>query len=206
MPSNDAAEKSAERARKTQQETQSRIAAGNKAIGSAFQSYTPGYYNSLKKKYTGVYMPQLSTQYDESKQNALFNAARAGIVDSSAAAKTNADLERTNGEQQQTILSGAENYANNARSQVNSQAAALRQENVASGGGFINGGSGPIAAPSLQALTPLANLFTNVAGVASNAANVAAFKNGANGVLTTPNQQQTPGVPAPAPARWNQGN
>jgi len=198
VPSNDSAEKAAQQAREDENNRQANLASGNQAINGAFSGYDNNYYGGLAKKYSNYYTPQLENQYSNATQNALFNAARAGIVDSSAAAKTNADLARSHGEQQQSIQSGAQSYANQARSQIGSQRSALQNQLMASGGNVDVGNLTQVQAPTLPTLTPLGDLFTNTAGVVSNQARVQALQNGANGVgvLSNQNQQGTLGVPA----------
>lgn len=201
VPSNSASEKAAKQARSDENDREKALKKGNNSINQAFAGYNDNYYTGLQKNYTDYYDPQLATQYGDATQNALFNAARAGIVNSSAAAKTNADLARSNGEQEQSILSGAESYANQARSQISQQRSALQNQLQASGGNLPTGALTQVAAPSLPALTPLGDLFTNIAGVASNQARVQAFQNGASGSLSTnTGQQGTSGTPSAS--RW----
>lgn len=180
---------------------QANLAAGQSAINNAFAGYGNKYFDGLKKNYTDFYNPQLETQFGNAKESALFNEARAGIVNSSAAAKTNADLEQQHGVQSQSILSGAESYANNARQQIAAEKAQLQGALVASGGNYVDTGAlANIAPPSLPALTPLSDLFSAVAGVASNDAKVRAYNSGAASIPSTP--QQTQPNYQPSASKW----
>lgn len=165
---------------------------GNNAINNAFGGYDDAYFGGLEKSYKDYYMPQLEDQYSNAKDQSLFNAARAGIINSSAAAKTNADLEKSRGTQEQAVISGAQNYANSARSQIGNQRSALQGQLQASGGNYVDtSGLSQISAPALNPLTPLGDLFSNVAGVASNDSLVRARQAGTNSILNPSGQKKS---------------
>lgn len=193
--------KAAAQTRADEQQRQANLSYGNNAINSAFSGYDDPYYDKLKSNYTDFYNPQLETKFSDAQQQALFNNARAGTINSSAAAKTNSDLQREKGTQEQSVLSGAESYANNARQQIASQKAQLQGALSASGGNYVDTGAlSNIAPPTLPTLSPLGDIFSAVAGVASNDAAVRARAAGAASVLSPIQQQQQ--FATPSASKW----
>lgn len=183
-PSNDAQKKAAEQSRKDEAARQDQLSRGMGNINSTFSQYNDGYYNNLANQYRSFYAPQLDKQYRDAKEQALFNAARAGTINSSAASKTNADVASRFGEQRQAIESGANNYANQARQQIEAQRAGLVSQLYSTGDSSVAAaGMNQIGAPALPALSPLASVFDGISGLAANDARIRAYDPNAPGIV-----------------------
>jgi len=175
----------AERARQEQLAKQSRLQQGMANIEAGFKPYDDNYFNGFNQKYLDYYNPQIDEQYGKAQQQILFGLSRAGLMDSSIRGTEMANLEKAYGTQRQGIVSGAQTYANNARSQIAQQRTALQNQLNATGGDAVTSasflgvnqpgsvGSLPIQAPQLQQFSALGDLFGNISQIAVNDTRVA---------------------------------
>lgn len=179
-------ERMAAEARQAQLQRQANIQRGLTNINNAFSDYNPDYFKKLQQDYTNLQTQQLDDQKNKADQQALFGLARQGLIGSSAADTAFGELAKAYGGKQQEILSNANNYANNARSQIEAQRSNLISQLNATGGDPVsasmftgNGNSsllGNLApqAPQLPTFSALGDAFTNVTGLLAEDSNRAA--------------------------------
>jgi hypothetical protein len=170
----------ADEARRISAEKQNRLREGMANIQSGFAPYDENYFNQFSQKYLDNYTPQLDDQYEQAKKQLAFGLSRSGISQSQAAGEEMAKLEKAYGLKRQDMISGAKNYANNARTQIENQRSQLLNQLSATGGeeataaAFLGKGNGnsvgslPIQAPQLGQFSALGDLFGNLSQVAVN--------------------------------------
>jgi hypothetical protein len=175
----------AERARQEQAAKESRLQQGMANIEAGFKPYDDNYFSGFNQKYLDYYNPQIEDQYSKAQEQLLFGLSRAGLTNSSARGTEMGSLEKNYGTQRQGIVSAAQKYSNDARSQIAQQRTALQNQLNATGGDKITSasflgvnqpnsvGSLPIQAPQLQSFSPLGDLFGNVSQIAVNDTRVA---------------------------------
>lgn len=123
---------SAERARAEEEARQGRIRAGQSAIDQAFAGFNDGYYDKYKGDYTGYYEPELDKQYAEAKKKATVKLASTGGLQTSAGAKTLADLFGNYSTKKTALAGQAMDAASELRSKVESNKTDLYNLNRAS--------------------------------------------------------------------------
>lgn len=184
----------AERARQEQEARQSRLRQGMANIEKGFKPYDDNYYAGFNQKYLDYYNPQLEDQKSKANEQLLFGLARSGLLDSSVRGTEQGKLEQAYGTQKQGVVSGAQNYSNSAKQQIEQQRSALMNQLNATGGDAVTSasflgvnkpnsiGSLPIQGPQLQQFSALGDLFGNVSQIAVNDTRVA-NATGQNGLL-----------------------
>lgn len=159
---------------------QDRINQGQTQIDSVFSGYNPSYYDNLNKQYLDYYNPQLKTQEDNAQQKLLFNSTDQGNLNSSGYAKQLADLQKQEGVQQQQILSSADAYSNNAKSQVANLKNTTQQQLQASGDntGINSQLLNQLNIQPASSLSPLAQVFSGLVGSAGQIGANTAYQGG----------------------------
>jgi hypothetical protein len=153
---------------------QNNINTGIGNINNTFGQFDNNFYNKLGQNYLSYYQPQLDQQYGQTQQNDLFQLARQGIVNSSGAAKVYGDLARDAGNQNIALQSGANNYMQQARGDVENQRNALVNQATATANPTAAANAATNAVGALQMIqpaggySPLGGLFNTFAGAASN--------------------------------------
>jgi hypothetical protein len=187
-------QKQADDARRIAAEKQGRLKEGMANIDAGFKPYDDNYFNQFQQKYLDYYTPQLDDQYAQAKRQLQYGLARSGIGQSQAAGEELAKLEKSYGLKRQDMINGAQNYANQARSQIENQRSGLLNQLSATGGdeataaAFLGKGNGnsvgalPIQAPQLGNFSALEDLFGNLSQIAVNDTRVA-NATGQNGLL-----------------------
>lgn len=172
----DANLKMAQQQRQDEIDRQNRVNQGIGTINKTFSRFNDAFYNGKSKNYLDYYKPQVDQQYGEAKQSTLFQLARQGINDSSAGAKVYGDLARDYGNQNQSIQSGANAYAQQARSQVEAQRNSLINQVNATANPQAAASAANNAVGSLQMVepaggySPLAGLFSTFTGALGSGA------------------------------------
>jgi len=170
----DANLKLAQQQRQDEIDRQNRISQGIDTVNTTFSRFNDDFYNGKSQNYLNFYRPQVDQQYGEAKQNTLFQLARQGLTDSSAGAKVYGDLARDYGNQQQSIQSGANSYAQNIRSQVEAQRNSLVNQVTATANPQAAASAANNAVGNLQMIepaggySPLAGLFSTFTGALGN--------------------------------------
>lgn len=155
---------------------QNRINKGIDTVNKTFNQFDDNFYGTKSKNYLDYYNPQVDQQYGEAKQNTLFQLARQGLTDSSAGAKVYGDLARDYGNQQQSIQSGANSYAQQVRAQVEQQRNSLINQATATANPSLAASGAANAVGNLQMMepsggySPLIGLFNTFTGALANGA------------------------------------
>jgi hypothetical protein len=166
--------KLAQQQRQDEIDRQNRISQGITNVNDAFSGFNDNYYGKKSQDYLGYYQPQVEHQYNQAKDDTLYQLARQGLVNSSAGSKVYGDLATDYGNQQQAIQSGANNYAQQARSAVEQQRNALINQVTATANPQAAANSATNAVGSLQMIqpsggySPLSGLFNTFAGAAAS--------------------------------------
>lgn len=153
------------KAKKQEKERQALITKGMGDINSAFAGYTPDFYQQRAAAYQQYALPQLSHQYQQTKNAMLFGQANRGLLGSSVSTKQNSDLSREMGLQKQAIADVGRGQAQDLQRQVEAQRTALQSQlyetaNPTLAGQNATAAAASMAVPSVYA--PLGNMFSNL--------------------------------------------
>ena len=160
----------AEQQRAEEAARQARIQQGIQAINNEFSRFNDDFYKSKSQNYLSYYQPQIERQYGQAKDNTLFQLARQGLNNSSAAAQVYGDLATDYGNQQQAVQSRANDYQQNVRAQVEQQRNSLVNQVTATANPQAAASAATNAVGNLQMIeptggySPLAGLFNTFAG------------------------------------------
>lgn len=147
-----------------------KVGMGN--IDSAFSGFDDNYFSNLAKDYENYAKPQLADQYEEQKKNLIYSLARKGNLNSSVYGDQQALLDRQNNTNLTGIAGTGQDYANQARrdvqaarNDVTSQLNSSYDADAANTAALASARS--LAVP--VSFSPLGNLFTNVSALAAQA-------------------------------------
>jgi hypothetical protein len=113
-PKNNAA-KDAERAEAARQ---ARISTGMSAISNAFAPFNDDFYSQRAQDYIDYAEPQLDDQYADAKKALVYALSRTGNLASTTAAQRQAKLKKQYDTNRLAVRSQGDQYANQARSDV----------------------------------------------------------------------------------------
>lgn len=144
---------------------QQRIAQGTASINQIFGSYDDNFYNKRAKAYEDFAMPQLSQQYQQTRDQIGFNLANRGLQKSSAATKQWSDLFRNMQSAKQGVVDTGIGQANQLRQQIDAAKGTLLNQlyqsaDPAGAAQQAVSTAASIAQPSTFA--PLANQFSGL--------------------------------------------
>lgn len=108
-------------ARQREEQRQADIKTGLTSINDQFKGFNDAFYKTRENNILDYYKPQLDTQFDKAKDQLTYAFARAGTLNSTAAADRNADLKTQYDLQNAGLVSNAKSDANNLRASVNNQ-------------------------------------------------------------------------------------
>ena len=116
--------------RRAEEERQARIRAGDAKITDQFKGFDDAFYDNRRNAYLDFAKPQVTDQYEDAFKQLTLALADSNLLNSSAAARRRGDLLKKKGEYERQIGSKANEYANTARSQVESAKSDLRSQNM----------------------------------------------------------------------------
>lgn len=168
--------KMAKQQRAEEQARQARIKAGMSSLDGVFGGFNDAFYRKRADDYSAFAMPQLERQAKTARERLIYALSRAGNLDSSAAIRSNADLNDEMNQQRVTIANAGMDQSNQLRSQVeNTRGNVVAQLNA-------TGDNDAASAAALRSVanlnqpagfSPLGNLFADfaqtAAGIGSNA-------------------------------------
>ena len=152
--------------RKREEERQARIRAGNETITDQFKGFDDAFYDSRRDAYINFAKPSIRDQYEDAFKNLTLALADSNLLNSSAGARRYADLLKKKGEYERQMGSKANEYANIARSQVESAKSDLRSQNMNIADPTLVAANAAQRARTLNEIPvfdPLINLFANAA-------------------------------------------
>ncbi len=156
----------AKKAAKQEQERQDRIKTGMSSINDAFAGYDDNFYNQRAQAYQNFALPELSQQYQQNRNQLVFNLANRGLLRSSAADKQWNTLGRTMAQGRQGIVDAGIAQSQQLRRDVENQKDSLignlyQSADPAQAAEAATRTAASFAAPSTFA--PLGNAFGNIA-------------------------------------------
>jgi hypothetical protein len=143
------------------------IASGMDSIDSAFKGFDQPFYDGVKKSYTDFAQPQLDRQWGDAKEQLGYALDRAGIRNSSAAGRAQADAQYQHDQAEQSLTDTAQQTATGVQGQVQgARTAVTGQLNADANAGEAQ--SNAIAQSNLLGIkptfSPIGNLFQNLTG------------------------------------------
>lgn len=163
---------SAKIAREEEEKRAADVAKGKAAIDAAFARFSPGFYDRMRNDYVAHYEPQIDDQFGRAKRTTILGLGRQGIRDSSAGARTFADLLKLNQRNRLDIGNSALSAANQARDEMSRSKADLLAQNSAVADPAAAAASAVARSDALYAplpTQPLADLFSAFTGQFANA-------------------------------------
>jgi hypothetical protein len=149
-----------------EQARQDRIKQGQGSIDSAFSGFDQNFYDNRAKAYEDYANPQLDDKFQQSRRDLMYALARNNILDSSEAARATGQLEKDYNTQKQSIVDTGQGYANQARSQVESNRTDLVNELTSSADPNTVASQAQSRAGAVSAnptFSPLGAMFQNLA-------------------------------------------
>lgn len=111
---------------------QNDVSIGRIGVDKSFKQFDDGYYDKYKKSYTDYYTPELDRQYDRVVGKTVASLADRGVLESSTANDSLADLARENTDARTGIANEAVDAAKKLRGQVENSKSNLYSLNEAS--------------------------------------------------------------------------
>jgi len=152
--------------RRVEEERQARIRTGDAKITDQFKGFDDAFYDNRRQAYLDFAKPTVTDQYEDAFKQLTLALADSNLLNSSAGARRRADLMKKKGEYERQIGSKANEYANTARSQVESAKSDLRSQNMNIANPTLVAANAAQRARSLNEIPvfdPLVNLFAGAA-------------------------------------------
>ncbi|MCE4226757.1 hypothetical protein HCU64_23735 [Methylobacterium sp. C25] len=180
----------AKQARADEQARQDRIRAGTTQINSTFDSqFNDDFYNKQRDNYLTFALPQLDDQYGKAQRDLTFALARDGNLESSARGYQFGQLQKTYDTNRTGIADTAQNYANQARSNVEDARGNLISSVNATGDATQAASSATARATALAqpvGYSPIADAFSTATGALSQQAQAERAQALSNGAYKAP--------------------
>ncbi len=177
-----ASAQAAGKARDAEDERKHRLDAGMQSINDAYGSkagFNDAFYDKQSKAYRQYYNPQVKQQYGDAREQILFGLSRAGLLNSSAGAKTFGKLDQDRGLRLNEVASKAQDYANQTRAQVEASKSSVisqlyaTQDPAAAARSAVNNAN--LIATRDNNFSPVADLFQGVTGLVAQRAAAGQF-------------------------------
>jgi hypothetical protein len=145
-------------------ERAARVDQSRAAIDKNFEGFDDEFYNSRAKDYEQFAVPQVASQYDNTKRNLTYSLARSGLLGSGVEAQKTAALDKENAQQLRNVSDTAQSQANELRQTVEGQRSNLYAQAEASAD---PGAATNLALRTAQAyerptsFAPIGNFFKN---------------------------------------------
>lgn len=161
-----ASQRQADDARRAEEARQARIRTGTANINETFEQFDDGFYDSIRDGFVDFATPDFEKQYSDAREQATYNLARAGTLDSSIRAETFGDLEERRQTELQNLFDQARTYETDTRSQVENARADLISQLQVTGDATGAANAALAQAKTLATpptYTPLQQLFQDAA-------------------------------------------
>lgn len=175
---------------------QAQVTQGQQNIDAAFTPFNDDYFNKYQQTYEDNYNPQVDDQYKLAQQKERYNEARSGMLDSTPAIFQQDQLNKSYGQQRQTIAGNAINATDVLKNSVQQQKAQLYSLNSSAADPTLASTQAAAAAgtiPSTPQYSMLGDLFSGLV----NSTSAVAAGNSQNNPYFTPNRG-LPGGPLPS--------
>ena len=167
--------KLAKQQRADEEARQARIRSGMGQIDAAFSRFDDPFFDSRRQAYVDYATPGVKRQADDARRQLIYALSRNSNLDSSAANRKNADLNRDTNEALVGIVNQGQDYANRSRTDVENARSAIVSQLNATGDSSASSAAALRQAQALtmpQGFSPLGQLFANfMAGVSQIASN-----------------------------------
>ena len=110
-----------ERARQEEEARQERIRTGTEQIDNTFSGFNGGFFDNYRSTIMDFYQPQLDQRFESAQDDLTFALARAGTLNSSAAADRQAELTSAYDASVADLLADAEGQTNQLRQRVSGE-------------------------------------------------------------------------------------
>ena len=161
-----------ERARQ-EEERQARIRAGNSSINDTFSQFNNDFYKGRSDAYTTYAQPQITQQYEDAFEKLRKTLASSNLSQSSMAARRRGRLEQELGDITRKMNLTGQEYANKARSDIESARSGLQSQNMNMADPSLASANALNRAQQLNEVPvfdPITNLFASVTeGLATQA-------------------------------------
>lgn len=156
-----------------EEERQGRIREGDAAIDSRFASFDDSFYDARRKAYSDYANPQVTDQYEDAFKDLTLALADSNLLNSSAGARKRADLEKKRQELIRNVGQKGNEYANQARANIEAAKSDLRSQNMNIANPTLVAANAETRARQLNEVPvfdPMINLFAGVTeGLATQA-------------------------------------
>jgi hypothetical protein len=161
-----------ERARQ-EEERQARIRVGNSSINDTFGQFDDDFYKGRSDAYTAYAQPQITQQYEDAFEKLRKTLASSNLSQSSMAARRRGRLEQELGDITRKMNLTGQEYANKARSDIESARSGLQSQNMNMADPSLASANALNRAQQLNEVPvfdPITNLFASVTeGLATQA-------------------------------------
>lgn len=186
-------DKSADEARRMEEERQARIREGTAKVDDLFAQFNDGFYDNIRQSAQDHYNPLVDEQYGRAREAQTYQLANRGNLQSSAAASRFADLFKDYGLGRQQVVDRGFDLSQQHRAGVEDNRAALL--------GQLHGGASLDTVANMAStraammnhaptFSPLGDLFSQYTGAAAQSVN--AERMGYPGMGLTNRYQTTP--------------
>lgn len=156
----------AKKAEKQEKQRQERITTGTGSINKAFEGFNDDFYNQRASAYQKFALPELSHQYQQTRNQLVFNLANRGLLKGGAANQQWNELSRTMAQGRQQIADSGLAQSQDLRRSVEGQKDTLlgnlyQSADPASAAAGATSAAASFATPSTFA--PIGNMFGNIA-------------------------------------------
>ena len=114
------AQREAEAARAAEEKRQTDVAQGRQNIDDAFAQFDDDFYSGRSQAYMDYAMPQLDDEYQDSMKKLVTALSRGGNLNSSLRGERMADLNEQYNKRKIDLQNTADDYANQAKTQIES--------------------------------------------------------------------------------------
>jgi hypothetical protein len=175
----------AARARADEDARQARIKAGTEKINQTFSQFDDSFYQKRADDFKAFSAPEAERQYKDANRDLLFNLARSGNLASSERARQMGVVDRERDMAAMRIADKGQEYANNARQQVEQNRTDLINQTMASGDDTLAANQARQRVGMLSsspAFAGLGSLFETTGGIIKSTRNVEAYQPWAPGM------------------------
>jgi hypothetical protein len=175
----------AARARADEDARQARIKSGTEKINQTFSQFDDSFYQKRAEDFKAFAAPEAERQYKDANRDLLFNLARSGNLASSERARQMSVVDRERDMAAMRIADKGQEYANQARQQVEQNRTDLINQTMASGDDTLAANQARQRVGMLNtspAFEGLGSLFETTGGIIKSTRNVEAYQPWAPGM------------------------
>lgn len=169
----------AARARADEEARQARVKAGTAAVNDTFSKFDDSFYKKRADEYSAFATPEAARQYKDANRDLMFNLARSGNLASSERARQMGIVDRERDMAAMKIADKGQEYANQARQQVEQNRTDLINQTLASGDDSLAANQARQRVGMLSsspAFEGLGSLFETTGGIVKATRNIESYQ------------------------------